>query len=429
MPVALQPEVSIIIPVFNKWELTAACLKKIRETSLDHFIQVIVVDNASTDETATELLKLGETLFGDSFVRIRNEANRNFAGASNQGAQRAAANLLLFLNNDTLPTPGWLPPLFEELRRNNAPTGTGPLLLYLDDTVQHLGVCFSINGARHLYRMLPFSHPLARKKRKFTAITGAALMMPKKTFMSAGMFVEQYQNGYEDIDLCLTLAAKGGHFTCVPESVVYHLESQTPGRKKAERKNSRLFLSRWGDTIRPDAHIQAMRDGLRPFINSVGGISYDISLQESQQLSRAIDGKLLDVGAELLRANPFWLEGYSLLAAGLEQAQAYSALCQCLNIWHMWSPSTAIAIRMLHAAKLATDAPVFYARIRDFGSMMIASYEAVTRYSLKRAIAIYEGQHDYLMAQMLQKKLTELPQQSEDVAVLKSMLGKYESLQ
>lgn len=77
-----KPESSIIIPVYNKWNITRICLKNIAAYTPKNKIEVIVVDNASTDETEKGCPFLGKSLFGDAFHYIRNNENRNFAGTS-----------------------------------------------------------------------------------------------------------------------------------------------------------------------------------------------------------------------------------------------------------------------------------------------------------------------------------------------------------
>ena len=129
------PLFSVIIPVFNKWELTANCLRSLREHTRDCDIEVIVVDNGSSDETAGDLPSLGGELFGRRFLPIRFEENRNFGPACNAGARAASAPLVFFLNNDTVLTPGWAPPLLQALAEDPSLGGVGPLLLYEDETV------------------------------------------------------------------------------------------------------------------------------------------------------------------------------------------------------------------------------------------------------------------------------------------------------
>ena len=78
--------VSVVIPVWNLWEMTEACLRSLAEHSAGENMQVVVVDNHSTDATATDLAPLGESLFGASFKAVRMPENVGFARGCNAGA-------------------------------------------------------------------------------------------------------------------------------------------------------------------------------------------------------------------------------------------------------------------------------------------------------------------------------------------------------
>ena len=101
---------SIIIPVFNRADLTLRCLESLAQHTPEGLYEVIVVDNGSTD-TTPELLA---SLDGDVRI-ITNAENVGYTLACNQGAERAEGRYLVFLNNDTEPRPGWLAPLVEAL--------------------------------------------------------------------------------------------------------------------------------------------------------------------------------------------------------------------------------------------------------------------------------------------------------------------------
>jgi len=94
---------SIIIPVFNQVEYTRKCVEAIRGNTRQALYEIIVVDNASTDETAEYLRGLGAAV-----TVVSNPDNRGFAAACNQGARAAAAGYLVFLNNDTIVAPDLL---------------------------------------------------------------------------------------------------------------------------------------------------------------------------------------------------------------------------------------------------------------------------------------------------------------------------------
>ena len=127
-----EPVFTVIIPVFNKWQLTEACLRSLHTHSSLPF-NIIVADNASTDETATELEPLGRSLFGERFRCIRFHENRNFGPACNAAAAAAKTTLLFFLNNATLIKPGWEPPFLDAHPDDPNHGGVVPLLLYPND--------------------------------------------------------------------------------------------------------------------------------------------------------------------------------------------------------------------------------------------------------------------------------------------------------
>ncbi|TMQ34073.1 MAG: glycosyltransferase, partial [Planctomycetota bacterium] len=95
------PRCSIIIPVHNKVSLTHQCLHALlahREDSVD--FEIIVADDASTDSTSRFLAG-----YGDKILVARHTSNSGFAAACNLGAEAASGEYLVFLNNDTIPTP------------------------------------------------------------------------------------------------------------------------------------------------------------------------------------------------------------------------------------------------------------------------------------------------------------------------------------
>lgn len=324
------PLFSVIIPVRNKWDLTSACLRRLRETTPEFAFEVLVVDNASDDATAGDLDALGKALFGTAFRAIHLPENRNFGPACNLGAREAAAPLLFFLNNDTLPTPGWAPPLVDALAHEAGLGAVGPLLLYADDTVQHVGVAFTTRHPLHLYRHFPAGHPAVRKRRYVQTLTAAALLLPRSLFLSIGGFFEAYRNGFEDVDLCLRLAARGQKMLCLPESVIYHLESQTPGRADANEGNARLMQERCGNLFHPDMHIHGLRDGFQPFLADTLDISLAMRAEEEAALLDQARGRPLSFWQERIRQNPLWLRGREHLA-GLAEARGEYRLALLLR--------------------------------------------------------------------------------------------------
>lgn len=312
--------VSVIIPAWNLWEMTAACLRSLAECTRGENLEVLVVDNGSTDATARELEPLGQSLWGADFKALRLPENLGFARACNLGARAAAGQLLFFLNNDTTCTPGWLPPLraaFEDARLGAA----GPLLLYPDGTAQHCGVMFSpFFKVSHIYERFPGNHPLLRKKRPLQAITGAALMVRRQLFSECGEFFEGYRNGFEDVDLCYALTGRGYKLTVVGASVLHHHTSQTPGRFEHDLHNGTLFYQRRLRNIQADMHCLARLDGYEMRIGPT--LSCWLALPETREreLTAAFSGADLDAAAcaAQLEREPLWRGGWLLLMDRLE---------------------------------------------------------------------------------------------------------------
>jgi len=88
--------VSVIIPVWNLWDMTETCLRSLAQHSAGEHLEVVVVDNHSTDATATELEPLGKALFGELFAAVRMPENVGFAKGCNAGARVASGDLLFF---------------------------------------------------------------------------------------------------------------------------------------------------------------------------------------------------------------------------------------------------------------------------------------------------------------------------------------------
>ncbi len=233
---------SIIMPVCNRVELTRDCLTTLATLNGLPDYELIVIDNGSTDGTAEFLAQLG----GDVRI-VTNTENVGFAKACNQGAALARGKYLVFLNNDTIPRPGWLEALVWEVEQDQEIAVVGSKLLYGDGTTQHAGVVFSRTSGipYHLYRRLPGESPAVNRRREFQCVTAACMLVRRESFEKVGGFNEAYRNGFEDVDLCLKIREQGYRIVYQPRSVVIHLEEQTPGRKTHDADNMRLFLSRW----------------------------------------------------------------------------------------------------------------------------------------------------------------------------------------
>lgn len=273
-----RPECSIVMPAYNRAGLTRRCLDTLLADPPAVSHEILVVDDASTDGTPRLLAG-----YGAPVRPVYRDVNDGFAAACNDGVARASGRWLLFLNNDTLPTAGWLDALVDYAEANPAATVVGAKLLFPNDTVQHAGVAICQDGyPRHLYAGFPAAHPAVNRARRFQAVTAACALVRREAYEAVGGFDPAFRNGFEDVDLCLRLGQGGHEVHYCPRSVVYHLESLSEGRFERDRENARLYRERWAHRVRPDDVSYYLADGLlRVRYES----AYPIRLEVSPQLA------------------------------------------------------------------------------------------------------------------------------------------------
>jgi GT2 family glycosyltransferase len=238
---------SIVIPVYDNWWLTARCLSELDrlQRAGSASFETIVVDNASTDETP-------EAIAAFPWVRyLRHETNRNFAGACNAGARMAEAPLALFLNNDAYPVGDALTPLVAAFDRPEVAIAGGALF-FEDGVTQAAGLVLLRNAHWHYScRNLPSSLDGVTTSRDALAVSGAAMAVRTEWFLEGGGFDESFVNGFEDVDLCLRARERGAAIAYVAEARFAHYEGASAGRFDRERENEERFYRQWASRLAP----------------------------------------------------------------------------------------------------------------------------------------------------------------------------------
>jgi GT2 family glycosyltransferase len=255
--VAEPPSVSIVIPVHDHWPVTEACLKALLPSlPADWPVEVVIVDDASTDETPTRLAAIADA--DHRIVVVRNAENLGFVGTCHRGAATATGDYLVFLNNDTVPLPGWLPPLIDTFRQFPRAGAVGGKLLFPDGRLQEAGgIIFADASACHFGREHPDpSWPLFNHVRRVDYVSGALLATPRDLFVQFGGFDIDYAPGYyEDTDYCFRLRAFGYEVLFQPASTIVHVEGGTAGTdhavgmKRYQEFNRRRFQARHADAL------------------------------------------------------------------------------------------------------------------------------------------------------------------------------------
>jgi GT2 family glycosyltransferase len=181
-----------------------------------------------------------EAIGPDVDVEVIHDTNRDgFVATCTRGADQATGDVLVFLNDDTIPQPGWLDAIEAAVTDDRI---VGGLMVYPDGNIQHSGVFFRRrNGTLEAY-----NRQTTAPSGEVPAITGACLAITRKRWDDLGGFDAGYLNGYEDVDLCLRHREAGGHVWYAAQCVVVHLESQSPGRFTHAQQNVALLQQRWG---------------------------------------------------------------------------------------------------------------------------------------------------------------------------------------
>jgi GT2 family glycosyltransferase len=279
----LSAAISIVVPVHNCAALTATCLDAILGRA-EQGCDVIVVDDASSDSTPEVLAG-----YGDAIEVVRLPDNVGYANACNEGARVANGDLLLFLNNDTEPAPGWVEALATYAYKHPSAVAVGAKLLYPTGAVQHAGVVIGQDGYPHnLYAGFPPDHPAVNHSRRLQAVTGACMLVRHQAFEDAGGFDAGFVNSLEDVDLCLRIGEIGGEVHFCHEAVVTHLESASRGREERFERSVRLYRQRWRDRVRRDDLAIYAEDGL---VEVEYADSYPLRISVSPHLAALADGR------------------------------------------------------------------------------------------------------------------------------------------
>ncbi len=264
------PVASVVIPVFNNYAYTKACIESLFKVGEKTPFEVIVVDDASTDGTAEQVALLPYPV-----KVVRHPENRGFAISCNDGAKAATGRYVVFLNNDTLVLPGWLDAAVARLQGDPTVGLVGNLQIFPDtQKVQQAGiVCGPNKMVYSIYNNdLPADHPAVNKPREFQLIAGSCMFLELAFFRELGSFDEAYLNSCEDVDLCMKVRQAGRKVFYEPKSRIYHFESKTVSGHSKTSSNYKRFLQRWGDALVQDDQRILEEDGFRAATVDLGSL-------------------------------------------------------------------------------------------------------------------------------------------------------------
>lgn len=266
------PEVSVVIVNYNAGLELSAALQSVAADLSGREWEAVVVDNASSDESAAS----GEA-FAPRVRLLRNERNVGFARGVNQGLAATSAPVVLILNPDCRLVPGAYAALAHELSRSSTYAIVGPRILNPDGSPQGSarGDPDMLTGlfgrTTFLRRLLP---NLAASKRNVVVdsrgherdsltvdwLSGACLLARRDVLSQVNGFDEQYFLYWEDADLCRRVRARGYQVRYVPTAAAVHEvgHSSRGGRGPAIRAFHKSAYLYYATHVAPDARIKRL---------------------------------------------------------------------------------------------------------------------------------------------------------------------------
>lgn len=213
-------DLSIVIVNWNTSKLLTQCLDSIYQSGLNFIFEVIVVDNASTDDSVSSV--------SDRFPQVHlivNERNLGFAKANNQGIKICKGRYFLILNSDTLVLPGTLEALISMADVDHTIGVVGPKLLNMDGSLQKSWSSFptllsELTGQnfRVRRRILQFADAY-----EVDWIMGACMLVRADILNDVGMLDEEYFMYSEETDWCYRIKKTGWKVLYISNVAIYHL--------------------------------------------------------------------------------------------------------------------------------------------------------------------------------------------------------------
>lgn len=250
------PRVTCIVPARDHADKTAVCLESVLQRSTYPNLDIILVDNGSTEKAAVSLCREYATHRNVDVIHWNKPFN--FSEINNMAALRASGEFLVLLNNDTeIITPDWVEVMLGYAAQAHV-GAVGPKLLYPDDTIQHAGIVMlgAEQIARESFKRRPYGSEeyfaLAQTARWVCAVTGACLMVEKRKFLEVGGLEERLAVTFNDVDFCCKLHEAGYRNLYTPYAILRHYEftsrgavEDTPEKQQRAHLENIYMRKRW----------------------------------------------------------------------------------------------------------------------------------------------------------------------------------------
>jgi GT2 family glycosyltransferase len=230
------PSISVVIPTQNNVALLSECLQAVNLLEYPaSLLEVVVVDNASTDRTRDMLARRFPNV---QLVPL--ETNLGFAAACNEGAAVATSEYVAFLNNDAIADPQWLRAMLAAIEAGPFGTACAASRIVSRDggEVEYDGAGSNLfaAGRPHSTWGWPGTPEPPRLGSPVLFASGGAMLVRRSVFLEAGGFDSEYFAYFEDVDFGWRLWLLGHAVAYAPDAVVRHVGGATGKRAGAHRR-------------------------------------------------------------------------------------------------------------------------------------------------------------------------------------------------
>ena len=249
----LFPLVSVIVLTYGHLDMTKACLSSLDQLTDYPNWELIVVDNASTDGTPGFLREYAHER--ENVTLVLNDENLGFSAGNNRGATAAAGDYLVFLNNDTYVTQGWIGDLLAHFRDSPQLGVLGPVTNNIGNEARIQIQYSDMQTMAQAARDYTESHRGQRIPLRSAAFF--CVMIPRAVWEEIGELDEGYEVGFfEDDDYANRVRKARYDISCAEDVFVHHHLSASfsaLGELEKQRlfeKNRAYYESKWGPWIR-----------------------------------------------------------------------------------------------------------------------------------------------------------------------------------
>jgi GT2 family glycosyltransferase/SAM-dependent methyltransferase len=257
-PVSVQsaavPKVSILILTYNNLPVTQTCLYSLYANTEYPNFEIVVVDNASSDNTAAWLSEFAQT--HPNLRVLLNDHNRGFAAGNNQAAQAATGEYLIFLNNDTVVPKGWVEGLLAYAHNDPMVGLVGPVTNATGNEAR-IPITYTTPAEMEIFA--------AQRARAFKGHSFDIRMLAlycvltrKDQFTTIGGLDERFGVGmFEDDDLAVRYQQHGLRVICADDVFIHHFQSMSFNKLKRDyynklfAENRKKYEEKWDRTWEP----------------------------------------------------------------------------------------------------------------------------------------------------------------------------------